>query len=231
MKNLSNILKNSITIIILLILVNSCTVKKEKAIDEGILEYNVEYLTSKKENPIVNLLPPSMCIKFKNNSTYTLIKGWMGVFSLSYISNYENATNTTLLKIMNQKYFYSSQFRDSNMIFDDFEGMNLQFTNDTKKILGYNCKKVIATFKNTNTPSFDVYYTNEIKIKNATFNTPFKDIDGVLMEFNIKMSQIPMRLTISKVNSVEVSDDVFDIPSSYIKVERKKIQNILDSLI
>ena len=223
-------MKKSTIIIFLFLLINSCTVK-ERVINEGVLEYNVEYLTSKEENPIVNLLPPSMYIKFKNNNTYTLIKGWMGVFSLSYISNSEKETNTTLLKIMNQKYYYSSQFNDTNFVFDDFEGMNLQFTNATKKILGYNCKKVIVTFQNTNTPPFDVYYTNEIKIKNATFNTPFKNIDGVLMEFNIRMSQIPMRLTISKVKSVEVSDDVFDIPPSYIKVERKKIQNILDSLI
>ena len=40
-----------------------------------------------------------------------------------------------------------------------------------------------------------------------------------------------MRLTISKVKAVEIPDDIFDIPSTYIKVERNKIQNILDSLI
>ena len=213
-----------------LVLINSCHVK-EKAVDEGVLEYNIEYLTNKKEHPIVNLLPPSMCIKFKNNNTYTLIKGWMGVFSLSYISNNEKETNITLLKMMNKKYYFSSHFRDTNFIFDDFEGMKLKFTDDTKKILGYNCKKVIVTCQDSETPTFEIYYTNEIRIKNSTFNTPFRNIDGVLMEFNIKMRKIPMKLTISKVKSDEISDDIFEIPPSYVKVEKKRIQNILDSLI
>ncbi|MBE9468478.1 MAG: hypothetical protein IMY72_09210 [Bacteroidetes bacterium] len=229
MKNHSNIIKTTI-IIILLTLINSCTVN-EKVFDEGVLEYKIEYLTNKKETPIVNLLPPSMYIKFKNNSTYTFIKGWMGVFSLSYISNSENETNTTLLKIMDKEYYYSSNFRDTNFVFDDLEGMNLQFTDDTKEILGYNCKKVIVTFQDEDKPPFEVYYTNEIKIKNLTLNTPFKNIDGVLMEFNIEMQKIPMRLTINKVKPAKVSDDVFYVPSSYIKVEKKRIQNILDSLI
>ncbi len=222
-------MKKLTIIIFLFLLINSCTVK-EKEIDEGVLEYNVEYLTSKEENPIVNLLPPSMYIKFKNNSTFTMIKGWMGVFSLSYISNYKNQTNTTLLKIMDQKYYYLTQFEDTNFIFDDLKGMKLQFTNDTKMILGYNCKKVIVTFPDSDTPPFDIYYTNDIKIENSNFNNPFKDIDGVLMEFSIKMNKIPMRLTISKVKAVEIPDDVFKIPSTYIKVERNKIQDILDSL-
>ncbi|RLD64387.1 MAG: hypothetical protein DRJ01_00885 [Bacteroidetes bacterium] len=217
-------------ITLLIVLINSCADKTE-FIDEGVLEYNIDYLTTKKEHPIVNLLPSSMYIKFKKDNTYTLIKGWLGVFSLSYISNNEEKINTTLLKMMNQKYYFTTNFEDTNFVFDSFDGINLEFTNETKKILGYNCKKVIATCKEPEIPTFEVYYTNEINIKNSTLNTPFKEIDGVLMEFNIKMSKIPMRLTISKVKSVNIPDEIFKIPPSYVEVEKKRIQNILDSLI
>lgn len=223
-------MKKIAIIIFLFLSVYSCT-KKEKVVGEGVLEYNIEYLTNKKDNPIVNLLPPSMYVKFKKNSTFTMIKGWMGIFTLSYISNFNDKKNTTLLKMMNQKYYYSSQFGDTNFVFDDYKGMKLKFTNDTKKILGYNCKKVLVTFPNSNKSPFEIYYTNEIKIKNSTYNTPFRDIDGVLMEFKIKMNGIPMHLIISKVKADKIPDNVFNVPPTYLKVEKSKIQNILDSLI
>ena len=56
-----------------------------------------------------------------------------------------------------------------------------QQTTETKKILNYNCKKAIITFKDS---PLTIYYTKEIPGKASPKDFPF--IDGVILEYQYK---------------------------------------------
>ena len=59
---------------------------------QGVLEYNVVYLSNKSSMP-TNLLPKKVILKFKAHKSITTIEGFMGMFSLSNLSDFRKQTN------------------------------------------------------------------------------------------------------------------------------------------
>ena len=112
----------------------------KKGIDEGQITYNITYFQSDDENPLVSLLPTTMVIKFKDNSSIGIIEGWMGLFKSSYISNFKKKTNTSTFKVMDKKLAFETKFDEENFGFDPFPSLKIEHTTDEKMISGYKCK-------------------------------------------------------------------------------------------
>ena len=212
--------------------INGCDMDtRKKKIKEGYVDYNITYLVDARENPLVNLLPNNMTVKFKNHKSVSKIEGWMGFFSSCYISNRKKGTNLTLFKILDKKYYYQGNIDEPPYGFRDYSDIKIKFTDETKLINGYLCKKAIATFPETGYPGFDIYYTNQIDIVDPNWNNQFKEIDGVLMEFQIEMNDIGMLLQVNEIKQKEIPDSEFDIPPDYVRVSREKMEEILGELL
>jgi len=95
--------------------------------------------------------------------------------------------------------------------------LRIEKLEETKKILGYTCKKAIIKSSALSEP-FAVYYTNEIGIDNPNINNPFREIDGVLLEFQVKLNNINMKFIATEISQSRVCEDLFTIPSGYQKV-------------
>ena len=184
----------------------------KKGIDEGQITYNITYFQSDDENPLVSLLPTTMVIKFKDNSSIGIIEGWMGLFKSSYISNFKKKTNTSTFKVMDKKLAFETKFDEENFGFDPFPSLKIEHTTDEKMISGYKCKRAIATVGEEKKDTFSIYYTDDIKINNPNWNTPFKEIAGVLMEFQAGMRGVQMKCVACKVEDLEIKDEEFEIP-------------------
>lgn len=197
---------------------------------QGILEYNVVYLSNKSSMP-TNLLPKKVILKFKAHKSITTIEGFMGMFSLSNLSDFRKQTNTMMLKVMDNRYFYAGEKFEPPFFFDDLKNFNISLVSETKLIAGLNCKKAIVSFKDIQKPSFEIYYTDQINIKNVNKSNPFKTINGLLMQFNIRISNIEMQLTANKYKPDNVPDDIFDISKNYKKVSREKMAGVIDKLL
>ena len=70
-----------------------------------------------------------------------------------------------------------------------------------------------------------MYYTEDLKIKDANWNTPFKDVKGVLMEYQICMFGINTKIVSQEIEKIKVDDSEFNIPDGYTSVDKKKIEN------
>ena len=78
-------------------------------IHEGRIVYSIEYPKDKEQSSLVTLLPETMELKFKEDNTVININGFFAIFSLIYISDHNNHTNYSLLRVMNQKKMYKGK--------------------------------------------------------------------------------------------------------------------------
>ncbi len=178
-----------------------------------------------------NLLPKKVTLKFRGHKGITTIEGFMGMFSLSNLCDFRKQTNTMILKVMDNKYFYPGGKNESPFFFDNLKNIKISKSNDTRVFAGFKCKKAIVNYTSGPNEKFDVYYTDEVNLKNPNKSSPFTELDGVLMQFKISISNIDMQLTASKYKPEVVSKDIFNIPQNYKKVSREKLSGVITKLL
>ena len=128
---------------------------------------------------------------------------------------------------MGKKYKYIEKLDKSSMFFQNIPGIFIKETGETKEIAGYTCKKAVVNCTDPLIKPFYVYYTNEILINDPNRHTPFKSIDAVLLEFQIKLYDINMRVTASHVRSGKISGKEFEITKDYERINKKTMEEII----
>jgi GLPGLI family protein len=99
-----------------------------------------------------------------------------------------------------------------------FEGITFSQTNDTKIILGYECKRVVAKLENGTT--YNVYYTPAIVPSNKEYEYQFKDLPGFVLEYDgeFENGKSKVKYSASKITLTPVPNAKFDIPKSGYRV-------------
>lgn len=139
-------------------------------------------------------------------------------FNQSVIYDDNTGTAVVLKEIGANKYITTlseAAYKKQN---ERFEGMQLVFENESKTILGYECKKATAKLKDGS--SFSVFYATAI-IPSAPENPyQFKNIPGFVLEYesreNGKTGTITY--TATKINLSPVPASRFEIPSKGYRV-------------
>jgi GLPGLI family protein len=201
---------------------------------QGMIVYDITYLQDESENSLISLLPDSMIYMFKNNSIVQIIEGWGKVFTMMGIVDYEKGTNSALLKVLGKKYHFETPLTsDESFGFDLLNGMEIEYIeNETKEISGFLCKKAIVHFTDTVLQSpIEVFYTEDIKIENPNRNNPFKEIPGVLMEYQMSFQRIPMVMKFKYLENIKVKDSEFQVPDDFTKVSKDEMQQFINTLI
>ncbi|MFW6225197.1 MAG: hypothetical protein ACOC4B_02930 [Bacteroidota bacterium] len=218
----------------MIIVANSCKKSAPKgSITEGVIEYNIEYLENNMQKNIpTNLLPKKMTMMFKDNMSKRNIEGFMGLFSLTLITDHEETTTTAFLKVLGKKYYYKGEAKEKTFCFDEIPGMKVDPNNGIgKKITGLKCRKGKVTFKQEKKEPFNFFYTHEIRLKNPNFGNPYKKVDGVLMNFQVKLNKLRMQLSAGKFTDNNISDEEFKHPSDHKRVTMKDMEEILNTLM
>lgn len=217
-----------IILFILIVFTNSCNESTAiNKIKEGEIEFEIIYLDNERENPLISLLPRKMITVFKNNSTHSLIEGFWGTFKLTYITNHDKGKNITLFQILDKKYMYLADTSAVPFGYHTTIELKLFYTEKMKNIAGYECNHAIAVFLNSN-DTVQLYYTNQLGIENPNSNNPYKEINGVLLEFSLNLAGINMKFTAIRVNGKKVNRKKFDIPSGYKMVSKDEMEKIVN---
>lgn len=198
---------------------------------EGAIEFKITYLDDEKSNPIISLLPNTMFLKFKDNNTVNKIEGFFGVFSLTYLVDNNKQINYTLVKIVDKKYMFEAKNSDPILGYNPITDLTIEHTTDTKMIAGYNCKKSIARYINDKgeKQEIDLFYTTEINIASPNTYNPFREINGVLLEFQVKMNNINMKFEAVGVQNIDIADEEFIIPPGFTKVNRDQMMETMNT--
>jgi len=99
-----------------------------------------------------------------------------------------------------------------------FQGLTLTLTNETKTILGYECKKAVTNLKDGS--AYNVYYATAI-IPSATENPyQFKDIPGFVLEYETSGNSNSDKITYSaiQINLNPVPALKFQVPTTGYRI-------------
>lgn len=204
---------------------------KEAGVNEGVLKYHIEYdEEEKKTNAVINLLPTQMSYYFKEGSSKSMMT-FMGFFLAAYISNVDKKENLILFKLMNNKYSCTTPFGVETIGFDDFPSMVLQETKEKKNILGLKTRKVKVSFKDNMMEPFDMYYTTDIKVENPNWNNPYREIQGVPLDFRLKLMGISMHLTLKEIKNEPVNFDEFEVPEGYEAIAPEELDKTIREIL
>jgi GLPGLI family protein len=180
--------------------------------DEGTIEYEIRVI--KNDNPIIttDLLPSTMLTRFKNNCMAQELAAGMGMFATTFISDPEKnmVWQTLQMKMFGKNYVCEADSKILRQTITAEGKRRFEFLPSIRSIAGYNCKLARMHFVDGSHPPVDIYYTEEIPVQQPNFYSFYKEIPGVLMDFEVKRYNIEMHLVATKVTHDKVDDKILE---------------------
>jgi GLPGLI family protein len=218
-------MKNLFLFSLLSIFVLSLNAQKGK--DNGAFEGTITYSVTTEGEFDANTkaqLPTEVVWTFKGPKTSMLMKTGFG--NITILANAESKEQVVLYDMMGQKMAIKSTKEETEKSLSEIPDAKVTETTETKKILNYNCKKVQISDDKS---SMDVYVTDEIQVPNANWNTQYKNVKGLMLEYSQKGSpdsDAKMIFTAKEVKKGKVKDSVFDIPTDYKQMSMSEFKQM-----
>lgn len=199
--------------------------------NNGLIEYKITYIENELKEISPALLPKKMKLEFNPHYSTNTIEGFMGFFKLKSHTNFRHKKCSTILEVLNKKYLFKGKKGESMCCFDENSDMEIEFTSDIKEIAGLKSKRAIVTLPQQG-DTFDIYYTDEIAIENPNSTNPYNQIDGVLLEFQLKLEYLKMKFTAERFVPTQ-PDEIkkFNERSNYRVVTREQMTYIIRRLM
>lgn len=137
----------------------------------------------------------------------------MGMFESRTISDASAFKLTTMISAMGKKMAMVLDKKQIEKNFANRVDLKMEYTGKAKQIAGVDCQEVLVTDSIGNT--YPVYFTEELNVEKPNWNTPFREIEGVLMEYSVKFGNIRMKLTAKEVINEKHDPQLFTIPEGY----------------
>lgn len=196
----------------------------------GEISYKVSYPKMDKDNFMFEFMPKKMELIFKNDRYVTNLSAGMGLFKTSFIVDKHEKEFSQLVKLVDKKYKLTLKDEKIEESIAQLPKLVFEHAEETKKILGYDCKKVIVTIDDGSNDAFTVFYTNEINIDTPNWCNQFKEIDGVMLEYQYEKHGVCMRFTADKIAFKKVDDSVFDIDEKYVPLSEEDLNNEMQEI-
>jgi len=212
-------------LILLAVSVQSCG---DNSIKEGKIVYAIDYPNHKDNFFLYSILPKEMDLNFKDGKMQSVI-------------NKANLKNALLVDCNTKQvgaYFqYGSESfnvqlnqRDIKAMLADQKKYKIKFVDEKKEIAGFDAKKAIATCVTDKSDKIELWYTEEIQMKNSNWYNPFKEVPGVLLVYAIDRYGIRMEFKAKTFEDVSVSDEQLELPKTGLKIPYTDYNNKLNDL-
>jgi hypothetical protein len=171
-----------------------------------------------------------MEFKFNENFASYTIEDKVGIFTIRDIKCAKDHDHITMIKFFSEKYACKAKKKEVPFFFKSNIPYKTVFLKDTFRMAGMACKKANVTDINS-LQSYDVAYTSSIGSKDPNANTPYKKINGLLMDFKVQIKNLEMTLTAKKIVRKKINDEDFLIPEGYKFISRKQMEGIISNLL
>lgn len=190
-------------------------ISAQKKFSEGTINYDIVINTGTDKPQAADFLDgATSTVYIKGNMSRTEMISSLGT-QATVIDGKSNSI-VVLKEYGDQKYLIQltpSEWKDANK---KYEGVSFTTTNETKTILGYNCKKAIGKLSDGNT--FNVWYTPDLVPENNDYQTANKNLPGLAMQYETSMGNINVVYTVSKISFAPVPASKFDLPKSGYRI-------------
>ncbi|GAB4375640.1 MAG: hypothetical protein Kow0075_02120 [Salibacteraceae bacterium] len=211
------------------LLVFSCTEHAafERHVSEGVIEYEVTYPELDSNNIMLEMLPNRMIMKFKDNKYKSEMKAAAGIVEMSVLADCNTKTMYNLVKIFSERYVLKMNQAEALRMTDVLPPFQLEELDDTEIIAGARCKKVLLDFGAMKDESYIFAYTDEIDIKDPNWCTPYRNIQGVLLDYRIENYNMNMRLRAIRITPEPIDDSEFVVDERYLELNNDEFDKLV----
>lgn len=198
--------------------------------NQGEIHYDVQYEGQVSKMPL-EIMPKNLVVSFKDdNIIYELISpiGNSGIINLS---NPSKEIYDTYLSLFTIRYFYSSKPGEIYPGFEAMRGMEIKKTSKTEVICGFKCKNAEVSFPSDRSKIYNVWYTEEIPVKNPNASTPFYQIDGVLMSFFFFIGCSEFHFEAQNIYKKEIPDKTFERKEKFKRVSKSDLNKFINKMV
>ena len=214
----------------LIFLYNCSELAFKKGIDKGIIEYSISYPKIEAGSYLLDLMPKKMETTFSKGNFRSDIVAGMGLFKTSIIFEKDKSVLIHSIKMLNKKYASTLNVEELKSFNPDFQEVEITPIDETIDIAGFKCKGVSVKVLGDSSWTYNAYYTDDIKIANPNRHTPFKDIKGVLMQYEILSYDTHMKFTATKVSQVEVKEEDIVLEEGYSMVSPAELKSEIEAI-
>lgn len=197
--------------------------------DEGEIHYKIIYNNPGNTLPM-ELMPNTLIVKFKDHRSIMEITAPIGNSGIYNFKDLKEEKTMTYISFLNIKYYYLGKTGEIPPGIDPMEDLKFIKTGKTSTIGGLNCKHAIAELPELDR-KFDIWFTNDINIDDPNNSTPYKDIDGVLVNFFYKMGDMIVEFEATAAYEREVQDKDFEKSDKYLRISRDDMDNIISKMM
>lgn len=185
---------------------------------EGKITLKIEYEEIPEEyEQFISMFAKEAITYIKGKKTRSEQNSSMG--SNVTIVNGETGEGVILSNMMGQK--FAMKFNDSTSISSDTLKPVITYSNETKEIAGYKCKK--AEIKYGEEDPMEVWYTEELESGGKTMHHGLK---GTLMQYTVSQKGMVMVMTVTNISKETVSEDKFVVPDGYTYKTKEELMKM-----
>lgn len=212
---------------LLLFSVHSCTgSEKAGAKEEGLIEFDTKGVDP--GHPLYGFAPSEATLRYKKEK-FIIEMSTMGMFNTSVIIDNKAKTIAQTIKFLDLKQAcieHEKEIAEDNAEY----ALKIEETKESKEIIGLKAYKAKVTMAKDPSVKFDVWYTKELGMENANALTPYAQLKGVLLDYRIKKIGIELHFLAKSMKSVEVPDQVFEVPASMKIVSKAEMEEFINNL-
>lgn len=208
----------------------SCKSRGGRHINEGEIHYNIDYIGNFGTMP-KDILPKTLVVSFKKDKILYEMSTPFGNSGIMNLSNPDEDIYDTYLSLFTIKLLYEARPGEIFPGFETMDSMIITKTSKTSVICGYDCKNAAITFPSNSKKVYDIWYTDEINLKNPNTATPYRSIDGVLMSFYFMIGDAVLHFDAETVYRKDIPDSMFQRRQKYMKVSRENINKFIKKMV
>jgi GLPGLI family protein len=148
----------------------------------------------------------------------------MGIMKTSTIADNKTGTAITLMDMMGQKMAIKMTKEEIEKQRAEIKAPTIKYTDETKEIAGYKCKKAIAVTEEGD--ELTIYYTDEIPNGNSAANNQFVGLNGFPLEYQTIQKGLKMLVTAKSVKPGKVEDSKFKVPNDYKEITQDQLKSM-----
>ena len=212
----------------------SCNAEKHlftQKIDEGRIVYDVSYPELEDGHMMTSILPNEMTISFKGNRYNSEFNTYGGVFKSKICVDASTREYAQALKVFKKKLACDFDPVDIEEMLSDFPAFSIVPSGQVDTIAGIACKVAHGVFYDLTSSNIKIYYTDMIGVENPNWCSPFDELDGFLMAYDLDMFDMRLRLTAKDLSMQEVDEEEFGISDDYKQVSYKYIKTEIEKLM
>jgi len=215
--------------LIIILGISGCKESSLKSIDEGEIHYKI---TIHDRNAFLpdELMPNSMVVKFKDSKTVMEITSPIGNNGVFIITEPDKNQVQTFLRVLNMKYYWEGPADEIPPGINPMEDISIKNTSQVSSILNLKCHKAVVSIPEKDF-TYDIWYTEDLNIKHPNGSNPFKDIDGVLINFFFMMGDAVIEFEAEGLYQRPVPDKVFEKNGDFRRIDRKSMDELITSMM